>query len=296
MTLQGADILSAAQFSREQIEAIHARADEFARGGRARLLDGKLLATIFYEPSVRTRALFQAAMQKLGGAVIDVAPHPGESLRDTIASVAQIADIIVLRHADIGAAQTAAAASGVPVLNAGDGTNENPVQALVDVSTIVTEKQSLDGLRVALAGDLKNDPAAHSLTRMLSLYRVDFSLIAPAALAMPPEITDFLRERDLLVEETNDFARTLRYADVVYMTRVRKEKIAEVKQYEKLKSFSILTRTLIEQAKPNLLVMHPLPRADEIASEVDALPSAAYLRQVRRATFVYMALLAEILQ
>ncbi len=142
MTLQGADILSAAQFSREHIKALHARADTFASGGRSRLLDGKLLATIFYEPSVRTRALFQAAMQKLGGAVIDVAPHPGESLRDTIASVAQIADVIVLRHAENGAAQIAADTSSVPVLNTGDGIGENPTQALVDMYTIIEGKIS----------------------------------------------------------------------------------------------------------------------------------------------------------
>jgi aspartate carbamoyltransferase len=304
--MKGTDILTAAQFSREQIETLFARADEFAtrltQGERLRLLDGKLLATIFYEPSTRTRLSFEAAMQRLGGGIISVAEAKtassvakGESLADTMRTIAQYADAIVLRHPETGAAQIAAEASHVPVFNAGDGTGEHPTQALLDLYTIRAEKETIDGLRIALVGDLKNGRTVHSLARALSNFQVEFSFVAPAALSMPIEVTDYLRERDFIVEETNDLARSLQKADVVYMTRVQKERFSDVRQYEKLKDFFILTRQLVEQAKPGLVVMHPLPRVDEIATDVDTLPNAAYFRQMRNGVYVRMALLAQVL-
>ena len=306
MSLKGIDVLTAAQFSREQIEQLFARADDFAarlnKGERIRLLDGKLLATVFYEPSTRTRLSFEAAMQRLGGGVISVAEAKsassvvkGETLPDTIRTIANYADAIVLRHSEIGAAQVAAEASSVPILNAGDGAGEHPTQALLDLYTIRAEKKTIDGLRVALVGDLKNGRTVHSLARALSNFKVEFSLVAPAALAMPTEVTDYLRAKDFVVEETNDMARSLQKVDVVYMTRVQKERFADVKQYEKLKNFFILNRAVIENAKPGLVVMHPLPRVDEIATDVDTMPNAAYFRQMKNGVYVRMALLAEIL-
>ncbi len=306
MSLKGVDILTAAQFSREQIERLFARADEFAarldQGERLRLLDGKILATIFYEPSTRTRLSFEAAMQRLGGGVISVAEAKtassvvkGESLSDTIRTIAQYADAIAMRHPEIGAARVAAEASPVPILNGGDGTGEHPTQALLDLYTIRAEKNTIDGLRIALVGDLKNGRTVHSLARALSNFKVEYSFVAPAALSMPIEVSDYLRERDFIVEETNDLARSLQKADVVYMTRVQKERFADIKQYEKLKDFYILTRKLVEQSKPGLVVMHPLPRVDEIATDVDALPNAAYFRQMRNGVYIRMALLAEVL-
>lgn len=306
MSLKGADILTAAQFSRKQIEQLFARADDFAarldQGERLRLLDGKILATIFYEPSTRTRLSFEAAMQRLGGSVISVAEAKtassvvkGESLPDTIRTIAQYADAIAMRHSEVGAAKVAADASAVPILNGGDGTGEHPTQALLDLYTIRAEKKTIDGLRVALVGDLKNGRTVHSLARALSNFKVEYSFVAPAALSMPTEVSDYLRERDFIVEETNDLARSLQKADVVYMTRVQKERFADIKQYEKLKDFYILNRQLVEQAKPGLVVMHPLPRVDEIATDVDATPNAAYFRQMRNGVYVRMALLAEVL-
>ena len=306
MTLKGADVLTAAQFSREQIEQLFLNADDCAarleKGERLRLLDGKLLATVFYEPSTRTRLSFEAAMQRLGGGVISVAEAKtassvmkGETLADTIRTIANYADAIVLRHSEVGAAQVAAEASVVPILNAGDGAGEHPTQALLDLYTIRAEKKTIDGLRVALVGDLKNGRTVHSLARALSNFQVEFSLVAPAALAMPTEVTDYLRAKDFIVEETNDMARSLQKADVVYMTRVQKERFADVKQYEKLKNFYILNRSVVENAKPGLVVMHPLPRVDEIATDVDAMPNAAYFRQMKNGVYVRMALLAAIL-
>lgn len=306
MSLKGTDVLTAAQFSREQIEQLFAQADDFAarleKGERIRALDGKLLATVFYEPSTRTRLSFEAAMQRLGGGVISVAEAKsassvvkGETLSDTIRTIANYADAIVLRHSEVGAAQVAAEASVVPILNAGDGAGEHPTQALLDLYTIRAEKKTIDGLRIALVGDLKNGRTVHSLARALSNFQVEFSLVAPAALAMPTEVTDYLRAKDFVVEETNDMARSLQKADVVYMTRVQKERFADVKQYEKLKNFFILNRSVVESAKPGLVVMHPLPRVDEIATDVDAMPNAAYFRQMKNGVYVRMALLAAIL-
>ncbi len=273
MNLKGTDILTAAQFTRDQVEQLFSVADGLAarlqKGERLRTLDGKLLATVFYEPSTRTRLSFEAAMQRLGGGVLSVAEAKtassvakGETLPDTIRTIANYANAIVLRHPDVGAAQIAADAASIPILNAGDGAGEHPTQALLDLYTIRAEKKTIDGLRVALVGDLKNGRTVHSLARALSLFKVDFSLVAPAALSMPTEVSDYLRARDFIVEETNDLARTLQKADVVYMTRVQKERFADQKQYEKMKNFFILTSDLVKSAKENLLVMHPLPRID----------------------------------
>lgn len=306
MSLRGKDVLTAAQFTREEVEQLFAVADGFAGrlegGERLRTLDGRLLATVFYEPSTRTRLSFEAAMQRLGGGVLSVAEAKtvssvakGETLPDTMRTIANYADAIVLRHPDLGAAQVAADAAAIPILNAGDGAGEHPSQALLDLYTIRSEKKTIDGLRIALAGDLKNGRTVHSLARALSLFQVDFSFVAPAALSMPTEVSDYLRARNFLVEETNDLARTLQKADVVYMTRVQKERFADLKQYEKMKNFFILTADLVKNAKPNLLVMHPLPRIDEITTDVDALPGAAYFRQARNGVTIRMALLSEIL-
>ncbi len=306
MDLKGKDILTAAQFTRAQIEQLFAVADDYAarleKGERLRVLDGKLLATVFYEPSTRTRLSFEAAMQRLAGGVISVAEAKtassvvkGETLPDTIRTIANYADAIVLRHPDVGAAQVAAEASSVPILNAGDGAGEHPTQALLDLYTIRREKGKIDGLKIALAGDLKNGRTVHSLARAASLFQVEFSFIAPAALAMPSEVTDYLRGRQFAVEETNDLARALQTADVVYMTRVQKERFADPKQYDKLKNFFILNRDLVSRSKDNLVVMHPLPRVDEITTDVDTLPNAAYFRQMKNGVYVRMALLTAVL-
>ncbi len=306
MSLKNRDILTAAQFSREEIERLFERADDFARrlerGERLRLLDGKLLATVFYEPSTRTRLSFETAMQRLGGGIVSVAEAKsassvakGETLPDTIRTIASYTDAIVLRHPEVGAAQLAASVSDVPILNAGDGNGEHPTQALLDLYTMRRERQAIDGLSIALVGDLRNGRTVHSLARALSLFQVDFSFVSPAALSMPSAVTDYLRERDFAVEETNDLASALQRADVVYMTRVQKERFEDPKQYEKLKDFFILNRDMVVNANKDVLVMHPLPRVDEIATDIDALPNAAYFRQAKNGVYIRMALLAEVL-
>ncbi len=306
MDWKGKDILTAAQFTRADIEQLFARADGFAgcleRRERLHTLDGKLLATVFYEPSTRTRLSFEAAMQRLGGGVISVAEAKtassavkGETLADTVRTIENYADAIVLRHPQVGAAQIAADAAAVPILNAGDGAGEHPTQALLDLYTIRREKKTLDGLRIALVGDLKNGRTVHSLARALSQFKVNFSFVAPDALSMPAEVTGYLRDRNFSVDETGDLSSALGQADVVYMTRVQKERFEDPKEYDKLKNAYVLNRDLVTRAKENLLVLHPLPRVDEIATDVDALPNAAYFRQMRNGVYIRMALLAEVL-
>ncbi len=306
MDLKGKDVLSSAQFSRDQIESLFSLADDLAarmqKGERLRMLDGKLLATVFYEPSTRTRLSFEAAMQRLGGGVLSVAEAKtassvvkGESLPDTMRTIANYADAIVLRHPDIGSAQVAADACSVPILNAGDGAGEHPTQALLDLYTMRAETGSIDELTIALVGDLKNGRTVHSLARALSHFKVSFSFVAPQVLAMPQEIGAFLRGRGLNVEQTNDLSEALPKADVVYMTRIQKERFADQKQYEELKDYYVLNRALMGKAKKGAVIMHPLPRVDEIAVDVDALPNAAYFRQAKNGVIIRMALLAEIL-
>ncbi len=305
MDWKGKDILTATQFTRADVEHLFAQADTFGqcleRGERLRTLDGKLLATVFYEPSTRTRLSFEAAMQRLGGGVISVAEArtassavKGETLADTVRTIENYADAIVLRHPQVGAARLAAEAAAVPILNAGDGAGEHPTQALLDLYTIQREKKTIDGLNIALVGDLKNGRTVHSLARALSPFNVNFSFVAPRALSMPGDVTDFVGGRNR-VEETDDLASALRRADVVYMTRVQKERFADPQEYEQLKHAYILDRALVGRAKENLLILHPLPRVDEIATDVDALPNAGYFRQMRNGVYIRMALLAEVL-
>lgn len=305
MDLKGKDILTAAQFSRDQIERLFALADNLSarlvRGERLQLLDGKLLATVFYEPSTRTRLSFEAAMQRMGGDVISVAEAKtassvakGESLPDTIRTIANYADAIVLRHPEIGSAQVAAEVSPVPIINAGDGAGEHPTQALLDLYTMRQEKGTIDGLHIALVGDLKNGRTVHSLARALSQFKVRLTFVAPKALAMPSEVGDWLRTNGLDITEVEDLKQGLTKADIVYMTRIQKERFGDQKEYARLKDYYILSRDLVETSKENLVIMHPLPRVDEISADVDALPGAAYFRQAKNGVYVRMALLAEI--
>lgn len=306
MDLQGRDVLTAAQFTREDVEQLFTTADGFAaqrgKGDRLNVLNGKLLATVFYEPSTRTRLSFESAMQRLGGGVISVAEAKtassvakGETLSDTVRTIENYADAIVLRHPDIGAARLAAEAASVPILNAGDGAGEHPTQALLDLFTIRAERGKIDGARVAFVGDLKNGRTVHSLARALALFQVEFTFVSPPALGMPGEVVDYLRTRNFKVEETTDLGTALRHTDVVYMTRVQKERFHDPKEYERLKDSYVLNRDLVAHSKEGLLVMHPLPRVDEIATDVDSLPNAAYFRQAKNGVYIRMALLSHIL-
>lgn len=299
------DVLRADQFTAADIDLILRRATEYEAALAAKktldLLSGKVLATLFFEPSTRTRLSFEAAMHRLGGSVLSVSEAKstsaakGETLHDTIRTVDGYADAIVLRHPEIGAAEVAARATAKPVLNAGDGAGEHPTQSLLDLYTIRKEQGKVDGLTIALVGDLKHGRTVHSLATLLSRFRVSFLFVAPSALAMPGEIVDRVKKAGADVRATEDLGRALGEADVVYMTRIQRERFADPAEYDRLKDAYVLSRAALAKAKPSLTVMHPLPRVNEIATDVDDLPGAAYFRQSENGVPVRMALLALLL-
>lgn len=270
----------------------------------AHCCSGKLLATLFYEPSTRTRLSFEAAMLRLGGKVITVADAAtssvakGESLADTIRTVAGYADLIVLRHPKEGAAKLAAMYSPVPLINGGDGAREHPTQTLTDLFTIKRYKGRLEGLTVAFCGDLRYGRTVHSLIRALALREgVRFILISPAELRLPRVIREEILKTNPGLEllETEDLEVGLSEADVLYMTRIQKERFFNEEDYIRLRDSYILTRRKLEGAKKDLLVMHPLPRVTEITHDVDEDPRAIYFQQARNGMFVRMALIASLL-
>ncbi len=303
-SLHGRDVISVNDLTRDEIMVLldQARQMEQAveRGERLRLLDGKILATLFYEPSTRTRLSFESAMLRLGGSVISVAEAKtsssavkGETLFDTGKMIEGFAHVAVIRHPQRGSAAELARGACIPILNGGDGTGEHPTQALLDLYTLVREKGSLDGLCVALVGDLKNGRTVHSLVQALVRWNVRLVFVAPRSLEMPAEVKGKLAGTQF--EETDDLATALRQADVAYVTRIQKERFADPSEYENLKGAYVIDLKLIQASRPGLTIMHPLPRVDEIATDADELPNAAYFRQAKNGVYMRMALLAVVL-
>ncbi|MGD2178322.1 MAG: aspartate carbamoyltransferase [Anaerolineae bacterium] len=298
----GKDILSGKQFTREELERILKVAGEMSEQLKAKpsldLLDGHVLGSLFFEPSTRTRLSFETAMHRLGGDVVGFAQAgtssvaKGESLNDTIRTVNQYVDVIVMRHPEIGSAERAASVSTVPVISGGDGAGQHPTQALLDLYTIHTERGQVDGDTIVLCGDLKYGRTVHAGVELYRHYDCKLILVAPEKLKMPAEITGRLREEGVEVEETTDLEAALAEAGVLYMTRIQKERFDDPAEYERLKGSYVLTRQMVERVNPEATIMHPLPRVDEIASDVDDLPGAAYFRQARNGVPVRMALLA----
>lgn len=304
--LTGADILSVAQFNKEKIDYIFSRAREMremvGKVGGADLLKGHVLACLFYEPSTRTSSSFIAAMERLGGSVIPITQgvqfssvSKGETLADTIRTLEQYADVIVLRHPDIGSAQLAADYADIPVLNAGDGPGEHPTQALLDLFTIREELGTIDGLKVAMVGDLRYGRTVHSLTKLLLQYNVSLRFVSPEILRLPLTVMNKVIDAGVDVRETHDVADVIENADVLYVTRVQKERFSDLAQYEQVKNYYEITTELMEKAKEKMVVMHPLPRVGEIHYDVDKDPRAAYFRQVQNGMYIRMALLAAVL-
>ena len=298
MPLSFRHLTSTKQLSRRDTDAILAKAAEMEKvlekGGDDRLA-GKILAALFYEPSTRTRLSFETAMLRLGGQVITAdgfqfsSLYKGETVEDTMMMVGQYADIIAMRHPEQGSADRAASVSPVPFINAGDGPGQHPTQALLDLYTIQKETGKLDGVTIAMVGDLRYGRTVHSLSFLLGLYKnVRFTLVAPKELTMPAKVTDFFREKKIEFTETGDFEAALN-CDVLYMTRIQQERFADLSEYERLKNVYRLTAKHLQGKKT--VAMHPLPRVGEIATDVDTLPNAAYFRQARNGVPVRMALL-----
>jgi len=271
------------------------------RVGTFDLLKGKILASLFYEPSTRTSSSFTSAMERLGGSVIPInevrysSVSKGESLPDTVRTLECYADVIVLRHPELGASALAAQYARKPIINAGDGVGEHPTQALLDLFTIVSELGQAEDLTVTMLGDLKYGRTVHSLSRLLSLYNVRLNYVSPDILRMPAEIIEELNEKHVPQAEYNTLEPVLPETDVLYVTRVQKERFADQDEYESVKSAFVVTPEIMQHAKDHMIVMHPLPRVGEISMEVDSDPRAAYFRQMEYGLYVRMALLAMVL-
>ena len=262
------------------------------------------MASLFYEASTRTRFSFESAMLRLGGDVISTenaaefsSAAKGETLEDTIRVINHYADVIVLRHPEQGASAKAAAVSKIPVINAGDGSGQHPTQALLDLYTIKKELGAIDGIHIVLVGDLKHGRTVRSLAYLLGKYKnISISFISPLVLAIGNDIKEYLVRHKVVYEELENWDGVLKKADVVYQTRIQKERFKNPREYKKLKGKYILTLNKVKQMKKNTIIMHPLPRIDEIAIEVDSLPQAAYFRQAKNGVYIRMALLQTILQ
>jgi aspartate carbamoyltransferase catalytic subunit len=265
----------------------------------------RIMATLFYEPSTRTRFSFETAMLRLGGRVISTenaaefsSVAKGETLEDTIQILNGYADVIVIRHYEVGAAQRAAAVSRVPVFNAGDGPGQHPTQALLDLYTIRKEIGAIDGLQIAMVGDLAQGRTVRSLTYLLSKFKgIKIYFVAPPLLKMKEDILEHLRENDVCYAEESDLDKVLHEVDVVYQTRIQKERFGDrLTDYEKCRGVYVINRRTLQLMKKKSIIMHPLPRLDEISMEVDSDPRAAYFRQAQNGLYVRMALLTVVLQ
>ena len=301
----GQDILSVSQFSREDLETLFAVAHEMSemvqRVGSFDLLKGKVLTNLFYEPSTRTSSSFVAAIERLGGSVIQInnvtysSVSKGESLRDTVRTMESYTDAIVLRHPEMGSAAEAAAAASKPIINAGDGAGEHPTQALLDAYTIREEMGGMDGLTVTMLGDLKYGRTVHSLARLLSLFDVKINYVSPEILKMPDYLVDEVDAAGIGQMQTTNLESVLGDTDVLYVTRIQKERFEDPTEYEQVKDAYVVTTDTMKYAKEQMIVMHPLPRVGEIATDVDDDPRAAYFRQMEYGMYVRMALLALVL-
>jgi aspartate carbamoyltransferase catalytic subunit len=302
LEFEGRDIISIKDFSKDEINHVFkvARTMEPLAEKGSEMLRGKILATLFFEASTRTRLSFESAMHKLGGATIGFAEaeiasvKKGENLADTIRTVDNYADVIALRHPLEGAARLAAEFSKVPIINGGSGAEEHPTQALLDLYTMVKEKGVIEGLRVALVGDLRYGRTVHSLAYALSLYKIELYLVSPETLRMRREVLQTIKERIPVTEKTS-LEKIVPLVDILYVTRIQKERFPDPVEYAKVKGSYRIDLETLKEAKKDLTILHPLPRVDEIAAEVDSTPYARYFQQVRNGIVVRMALLALIL-
>jgi len=299
--LKGKDIINTAQFSPKELNLIMNTAAHYEKRVKnqeiIRDMEGKVVACLFFEPSTRTRLSFESAANRLGARVISVSNpasssvSKGESLPDTIRTVDGYADVIVMRHPMTGSAQIAADNAQHPFINAGDGSGQHPTQALLDIYTIRQEIGSLGGHTVTFLGDLRYGRTVHSLGYFMTLYGNKMVFVSPKSLRMPEELTEDFRNRGAVIEETEDVKGALAKSDIVYVTRIQRERFEDPKEFEKLKGMYVIDRNTINQAKKGIKILHPLPRVDEISTDVDDYEGAAYFRQAHNGMYVRMALL-----
>jgi len=305
MNFKGRDIISIKDFSREEIEYIidyAKRMVPYAKGEKhTDLLKENILSSLFFEPSTRTRLSFESAMNRLGGRVIGFAEpsstsqKKGESLADTIRMADSYSDAIVIRHPQEGAARLSAEFAKAPVLNAGDGAGQHPTQCLLDLFTIFTEKKKIKGNNIILLGDLKYGRTVHSLAYALSLFKADLTFVSPETLKMPKEVINECKELGVEPTNTTNLEKAVKEADVLYVTRIQKERFPDAEEYNRVVGTYKVNSALLKEAKKDLIIMHPLPRVVEIDPEVDFTPHALYFKQAFNGVPVRMALLSLIL-
>lgn len=301
MSFKGMDIVSIRDLSREQIDTVLDHSEKmipYAKGEKfTKALDGRILANLFFEPSTRTRMSFESAITRLHGGSIDMGVPSmtsiikGETLADTIRMVESYSDVIVLRHPHEGAARLAARFSSKPVINAGDGAGQHPTQTLLDLFTIKRSKKSIEGIKVAMVGDLKYGRTVHSLAEALTMFGAELTFVAPATLQMPKETIKEVEKFGGKPKLKTKLSEVIGDADVLYITRIQRERFPDVAEYQKVAGTYRVDNALLREAKSDLIVMHPLPRVDEIAPEVDSTPHAKYFEQAFNGVPVRMALL-----
>lgn len=296
MDFKERDIISMKDFAKEEILHVLDTAAKLDKNHKA-MLQGKILATLFFEPSTRTRLSFESAMIRQGGSVLGFAnpavssTSKGESLSDSIAVVEGYADVIVMRHPMEGAARVAAEAANIPVINGGDGANQHPSQTFLDLYTIRKNRRSFDDLKIGFLGDLKYGRTVHSLSHALSHFDAEMFFISPEILKMPEDQLDELRAMNILCHESSDVHEVIHHLDVLYVTRIQKERFPDLLDYEKVKNAYVIDSSTLNRAKDNLKIMHPLPRVNEISCDIDHTPHALYFDQAKNGIPVREALL-----
>lgn len=298
MAFKGRDVISIRDFSKSEILQIISLAKELEKKPSPELMKGKVMASLFFEPSTRTRLSFSSAMERLGGKVLGfetkefTSVSKGETLWDTIKMVSQYADVIVMRHSIEGAARLASEASSIPIINAGDGANQHPTQTILDMYTIEKELGKLEGLKIGFVGDLKYGRTVHSLCMAMSHFKPKMYFIAPEALKMPKPYLDDLSEKGIEYVEEADLMKFCGELDIMYMTRIQKERFPDPVEYNKLKGVYRIDKSITQKMKKGARILHPLPRIDEISIDVDDTENAAYFRQAANGVPVRQAILA----
>jgi aspartate carbamoyltransferase catalytic subunit len=295
-------LVSIDQCSKEEILCILENAARFEANPNRTLLEGKVAATLFFEPSTRTRLSFETAVNRLGGRVIGfqdastTSSSKGETLKDTILMVSNYADLIIMRHHLEGAARYASEVTDVPVINAGDGANQHPSQTLLDLYSIQKTQGRLTDLNITIVGDLKYGRTVHSLIVGMSHFQPSFQFVAPEELRMPDEQKHFCDKQGIRYVERTDFTEDIiNQTDILYMTRVQRERFTDTEEYERVKNVYILKKDMLRRSKDNLRILHPLPRVNEIAYDVDDSPKAYFIQQARNGLFARQAIISEVL-
>ncbi len=299
--MKNKSLVSIDDYSKEDYLKIIKKAAEFEKQPVQKILDGKVIATLFFEPSTRTRLSFESAINRLGGKIVGFSDansssvQKGESLKDTILTVANYSDLIVMRHPIEGSARYASEVSKVPIVNAGDGANQHPTQTLLDLYSIYKTQGTLENLNIFLVGDLKYGRTVHSLIMAMSHFNPTFNFISPESLKIPKEYKLFLDSKNIPYYEHEDFTEYIKEADIVYMTRVQRERFSDPIEYEKVKDVYILRNSMLDNTKDNLRILHPLPRVNEINVDVDDNPKAYYFQQAQNGVYTRQAIIASIL-